>query len=269
MKKYIFVLILITHNFLFGGAWTRKSGEILLIPYYYFYQAENYYDINWKVKGFDNGGYFDSNRFGLYFEYGLTNNLNFIGNLSFVSQRWIDNFDYKTNSGFGDVELGLKFKIFEAGVISSVQFIGIIPTYSVDKEPILGFGRYAGEARFLFSGGIKLFSLDSYFNIEAGFRKFQKDVASQIRFQILYGVYLNKNLQGIVQLDGVNSIGEGSFATKFNPSIETNYVEGKLSVSVAYKFTQKAWVNAGLYHNLYGKKIGVGRGFFVGAWIEI
>ncbi len=269
MKRYIFAWLLALHNLLFGGAWTRKSGEILLIPYYYFYQAENQYDINWKVKEIDNEGYFDSNRFGLYFEYGLTSALNFIGNLAFVSQRWIDNFNYKINSGFSDVELGLKFKIFEAGIISSVQFTGIIPTYSVDKEPILGFGRYAGEARFLFSGGIKLSNLDSYFNLEAGFRKFQKDIASQVRFQILYGIHLNKNLQGIVQLDGVHSIGEGSFATKFNPSIETDYVEGKLTTSVAYRFTRKAWVNAGFYHNLYGKKIGVGRGFFVGMWIEI
>lgn len=262
-------MILVLHNLLFGGAWTRKAGEILLVPYYYFYQAENYYDINWRIKGFDNGGYFDSNRFGLYFEYGLTNRLNLIGNWAFVSNRWIDDFNYKGNSGFGDIELGLKFKIFEVGVISSIQFTGIIPAYSVDNEPILGFGRYAGEVRFLLSGGIRFISLDSYFNFEAGFRRFQRDVASQIRFQILYGLHLSKNLQSLIQLDGVNSIGEGSFATRFNPSIETDYVEGKLSVAVAYKFVHKAWINAGFYHNLYGKKIGVGRGFFVGAWIEI
>jgi hypothetical protein len=269
MKRYIFTWILVLHDLLFGGAWTRKAGEILLIPHYYFYQAENYYDINWKTKGFDNRGYFDSNRFGLYFEYGLTDRLNLIGNWAFISNRWIDDFDYKSNSGVGDIELSLKFKIFEASVISSIQFIALIPTYSVDSEPILGFGKYAGEVRFLFSGGIKLFSLDSYFNLETGYRKFQKDVASQIRFQILYGIYLNKNLQGIVQLDGVHSIGVGSFATKFNPSIETDYVEGKLSVSIAYKLTHKTWANFGFYHNLYGKKIGVGKGFFIGAWIVI
>ncbi len=269
MKKYIFALILVLHDLLFGGAWTRKAGEILLIPYYYFYQAENYYDVNWKIKGFDNGGYFDSNRFGLYLEYGLTNRLNFIGNVAFVLHRWIDDFNYKSSSGFGDVEIGFKFKIFETGIISSIQFTGVIPAYSVDKEPILGFGRYAGEVRFLFSGGIRFINFDSYFNLEASFRKFQKDVASQVRFQVLYGVHLSKNLQGIVQIDGVNSIGEGSFSTKFNPSIETDYVEGRLSVSMAYKFASKAWINTGFYHNLYGKKIGVGKGFFVGMWIEI
>ncbi len=267
--RYIILLTFILCNLTYSGAWTRKVGKILIVPYYYFYQAENYYDVNWKIKKIGNDGYFDSNGFGLYLEYGITDRLNLVGNNSFILNRWIDNFNYRNNSGFGDIEIGLKFKVFESRVVLSFQVTGIIPLYSVNREPMLGFGRYAGEVRFLFSGGINLFGLSSYFNFEAGFRKFQRGVASQIRFQILYGVNFSSKFQGLVQLDGVNSVGEGSFATRFNPSIETDYVEGKLSVSTAYRFTYKAWVQIGFFYDVYGRRIGVGRGFFIASWIEI
>ncbi|CUS99273.1 hypothetical protein [Candidatus Kryptobacter tengchongensis] len=264
-----FVAFFLIFEFAFAGAWTRKAGNVLVVPYYYFYSAEKYYDLNWKKRAIDNGGYFEGQGFGIYFEYGFTDNLNFIGNVPFILNKWMDDYTYKDNYGFGDVEVGLKFKFYDSKVVFTLQTSIIVPVYSVDREPLLGYRQYAGEIRLLFSGGMRPFGLNSYFNIETGFRKFYSKVASQVRFQFLYGIYFNSLTQGLIQFDGVNSIGKGTFATRFNPSIETDYIEGKLSLSLAYRFTYKAWLQAGFFYDVYGKKIGVGRGFFIASWIEI
>ncbi|CUU05819.1 hypothetical protein JGI1_01342 [Candidatus Thermokryptus mobilis] len=267
--KYL-ALFFIFSEISFSGAWTRKGGKIFFVPYYYFYHAEKYYDVNWKSRNLDNYGYFDSNGLGLYFEYGISDKLNFIGNTAIlILNRWIDSSNYKTNKGAGDLEIGLKFKVFESGIVLSFQTTGIIPLYSTEREPLIGFGQYAVDTRILIAGGFKPFGIDSYFNFEFGLRKFLRQVADQVRFQILYGANLSGRWQGIVQLDGVNSIGTGSFATRFNPSIETDFVEGKLSISFAHRFTYKAWIQGGFFYDIYGKRIGVGRGFFIAYWIEI
>jgi len=267
--KYL-ALFFIFSEISFSGAWTRKGGKIFFVPYYYFYHAEKYYDVNWKIRNLDNYGYFDSNGLGLYFEYGISDKLNFIGNTAIlILNRWIDSSNYKTNKGAGDLEIGLKFKVFESGIVLSFQTTGIIPLYSTEREPLIGFGQYAVDTRILIAGGFKPFGIDSYFNFEFGLRKFLRQVADQVRFQILYGANLSGRWQGIVQLDGVNSIGTGSFATRFNPSIETDFVEGKLSISFAHRFTYKAWIQGGFFYDIYGKRIGVGRGFFIAYWIEI
>jgi len=271
MKKLLlFILLFLFCEISLGGAWTRKSGKILIVPYYYFYSAERYYDLNWKAKALDNNGYFEGQGLGIYFEYGLRDWLNIIGNIPAVVNRWMDDYTYKRNYGFGDAEIGLKVKVYDSKIVSGFQTTIIAPVYSLDREPLPGYGKYAGEFRFLISGGIRPLGLSSYFNFEMGFRKFfSKEVASQVRFQILYGINLGNLFQGLIQLDGVNSVGKGSFSTRFNPSIETDYVEGKLSISIAHRFTYKAWLQAGIFHDIYGKRIGVGRGFFIASWIEI
>lgn len=267
LKYPVFLCFVVSS--VFAGAWTRGKGNILLVPYYYFYQASGYYDTNWKFNLLQNGGYFDGLGFGLYFEYGFSDRFNLVGNFSFVRNRWIDNYNYKSNSDFGDFEIGLKFKIFESRFVLSFQTLAIIPAYSMDREPLVGYGEYAGEVKILFAGGLRPFSLNSYFNIELGYRRFYSKVAPQLRFQILYGINLGWRWQAIFQVDGVNSIGEGTFSTRFNPSIETDYNEGKLSVSLAHRFTYKAWLQAGVFYDVYGRKIGAGRGFFIALWIEI
>jgi hypothetical protein len=265
--KYLFVFLIF--EFAFAGAWTRKAGKILMVPYYYFYSADKYYDLNWRKRSLDNGGYFEGQGIGIYFEYGFTEDLNFIGNTLFILNKWMDNYTYKDNYGFGDLELGLKLKLYDSKITFAFQTSVAIPVYSLDREPLLGYGEYAGEFRFLFSGGARPFGLNSYFNIETGFRKFYSKVASQVRFQLLYGIYFGSLTQGLIQLDGINSIGKGTFSTRFNPSVETDLIEGKLSVSLAYRFTYKAWLQAGFFYDIYGRKIGVGRGFFIASWVEI
>ncbi|MEN3039622.1 MAG: hypothetical protein ABDI07_10835 [Candidatus Kryptonium sp.] len=267
--KYLVFSFLLFET-IFAGAWTRSAGKVFLVPYYYFYNAEKYYDLNWKQRQLNNGGYFEGQGIGVYFEYGFSDKLNLLGNVPFIVNRWIDDFTYKSNYGFGDLELGFKVKFYDSKVVLGFQALGIIPTYSLDKEPLLGYREYAGEFKLLFSGGIRPLGLSSYFNIETGYRKFfSSRVASQLRFQILYGLNIGSLIQCLIQLDGVNSVGKGYFATRFNPSVETDYIEGKLSVSLAYRFTYKAWLQAGIFHDVYGRKIGVGRGFFIASWIEI
>ena len=265
----IICLFCLAVSSVFAGAWTKGKGVLFIVPYFYFYQAGGYYDTNWKFNPLQNNGYFDGLGFGTYFEYGFSNRLNLIGNFSFVRNRWIDDYSYKSNSDFGDFEVGLKLKIFESRFVLSFQTLAVVPAYSMEREPLIGYGEYAGEVRILFAGGLRPFSIDSYFNFELGYRRFYSKVAPQVRFQILYGVNLSGRWQGIFQIDGVNSIGQGTFSTRFNPSIETDYNEGKLSVSLAHRFTYKAWFQSGVFYDIYGRKIGAGRGFLIALWIDI
>lgn len=265
----VFILMVSLIIDLYSGAWTQRKGGAFVSLYYYLYYTDRYFDDNSKIRPFDHGGDFYSNNLGLYLEYGLSDNLNFVLNQPLILSRWSDVNSYAKNFGFGDGEVGLRVRLFQRSFVTSFQFNFIYPfLYDSNKEPRLGYGITGIEGKLLFGGNIFLGRTKSVFGVEIGYRKYNGDVFDQIRYILAYSIYVTKVLQFYLQIDGVNSVRSGLFSSSLNPLLSKGMVELKVAPAIVYEVSYYVYLHSGFYVDIYGRNLSQGKGFFISLWFQ-
>jgi len=146
-----------------AGAWTAKKGDT------YLKGAVNYFDTSSRfgddLPDFEN---FQDLNFSVYVEHGLQDNLTLFSSTAFKDIEQTSAGVTTSNSGLGDVDIGLRYNLTNAPAVISLQGLVKLPyLYSETADLPLGNGQVDVEGKVLV--GKSLGPL-GYFGLEAGYR---------------------------------------------------------------------------------------------------
>ena len=221
----------------FAGAWTAKQGD------QYLKGAVNYFETSNRFgpeDGFEN---FRNINFNVYWEYGIQDNLTFFSTGSLTNlENQADGVE-TSQTGIGDIELGLRYRLIDGPVIVSVQGLFKAPyLYDDDADLPLGNGQEDFEGKILFG---KSFGKYGYGGLEAGYRFRTDDPVDEFRFLVEYGFDVNEQLYLRTKLDNIiaaqsSDVDDGvalSPELALNPQLPLEFDLGRLEYTAGYKFT--------------------------------
>lgn len=257
------ILIFISNNISFAGAWGMKKGNLYERISFNYYFADKEYNENGEVVDFANNGSFSDYHISNYFEYGLSDNLTIINSIYLKKLRKNDYTIEQKTSGIGDIDIGAKVQIMKlAEGVLSVQILTKIPwAYEKNEELPLGNGQVDFEMRFLY--GHTLYPIiPGYCNFEVAYRWRLQEPSDEIRYLIEFGLDITKNIYGRVKLDGIFSADNGKdIDLNGNPTATNNYDIGKLDAVIGYKINKNWALEAGYTPSIYGKNTAKGSNY--------
>ena len=260
MKKLpILGLIMLIPTPAFAGAWTAEKGTN------YLKGAVNYFETS---NRFGDEGVFENFRntnLNIYWEHGVRDDLTFFATGSLTDLENRSNGVETSETGVGDIDLGLKYRLIDGPVIVSVQGLFKAPyLYDEDSELPLGNGQEDYEGKILFG---KSFGDLGYGGLELGYRVRTDDPVDEFRFLVEYGfdvsdkVYLRTKLDGIhaassSDIDTIAPVNTDPVAggspfggdtttpftvttTALNPQLPLEFDLGRLEYTAGYKINDK------------------------------
>ena len=248
-----------------SGAWVPEVGSG------YFKLGANYFEATDRFG--DNDGFeeFTSESITLYGEVGLLDDLGLFVSAPFQDLEQTFDGDTTSESGLGDVEVGLRYKWFAEPFVFSTAFTVKIPEfYDQDAQLPLGNGQYDYELRALI--GRSLGDL-GYFGIEGGYRLRADEPSDEYRYLVEYGFSAGPNLYFRTKLDGIATVGNASNSTSStlfsgnNLSITPEFDLGKLELTTGWNFNDSPTSSSNLgieftfTEDLYGDDALDGRTF--------
>jgi protein XagA len=261
--KGLLVVIVVTmwSSVVFAGAWTAPQGNFYEKFGFNYYYAHQTFDKKGSRISTPNNGKFTDYNLNNYFEYGITNDLTVINSLTYKWLRNEDNTTIATGIGWGDVDLGLRYKLIDSdkfGIVSSQLLVKIPGPYGKYDALPLGNGQFDTELKLQY--GRSLYPLiPGYGNVEVGYRWRAQDPSDEIRYLVEFGVDITQALYTRVKLDGTLSVDNGSkLDSSGNPAATNNFDLGKLDVTAGYKITPSWGVEASYVPALYGQNTAAG-----------
>ena len=223
-----------------AGAWTAKEGDQYLKGAVNIFETSSRFGPEGRFENFSN------TNFNVYWEYGIKDNLTFFatGSLSDLENR-SDGVE-TSQTGVGDIDVGLRYRLVDGPIIVSVQGLFKAPyLYDNNSELPLGNGQEDFEGKVLFG---KSFGQFGYAGLEAGYRFRTDDPVDEFRILAEYGfdvtekVYLRTKLDNIIaaQSSDVASTGfDGPLTaeTAINPQLPLEFDLGRLEYTAGYKFS--------------------------------
>ena len=223
----------------FAGAWTAKQGD------QYLKGAVNYFETSNRFgpeDGFEN---FRNINFNVYWEYGIQDDLTFFSTGSLTNlENQADGVE-TSQTGIGDIELGLRYRLIDGPVIVSVQGLFKAPyLYDDDADLPLGNGQEDFEGKILFG---KSFGKYGYGGLEAGYRFRTDDPVDEFRFLVEYGFDVNEQLYLRTKLDNIIAAQSSdvdddvalSPELALNPQLPLEFDLGRLEYTAGYKFSDR------------------------------
>lgn len=238
--------------------WPVGKGRTSLIASYNYFYSSKYFDANGKLASFNPGDKFQSHFYGLTMVHGLGRRLDVVANLPFIAQDQVSNGIRKTNSGVGDISVGLAYHFpsaeFQKHLTIKAQVI--IPTYENNKTPELGYASKGLQATVNYSfTPIK----QSFAVIEGSYTRFidYAEGPNQYRGAFTFGRSLNK--YSLVTFNFAHQMSE-SANTVFNPNPQAtrNFSSGLLTFAYGRKISRTVTPYLQGAYTLYGKNIGLG-----------
>lgn len=231
-----------------AGAWpAEEGGSYQKLSINIFNSDERFGE---ELEGFEE---FDDFTLEYYAEYGVTKDATIIVR---VPYRDLENRTAgitTSNSGIGDVDVGLKYNLSDGPFVVSVQGLVKAPIfYSEDASLPLGNGQFDLEGRLLVGKSLNKLG---YFGVEVGYRYRAEEPVDEFRYLVEYGFNLNDSLYARAKLDGILAIGSANVAdtaNPLNPSLPLEFDLGRLETTAGYKFTDKFAFEFTAAQNLYG-----------------
>jgi len=246
-----------------AGAWVAEKGSGYIKLGYADFESDTYRGDN---SSFEN---FRGRNNSLYAEYGLGNKLAIYGSLLHQSYDQIDAIAGKSSaSGFGDVELGVRYQWKSKGYVLSSSFLVKTP-FLYEIEDGLGNGQEDYETKILFGKGLDQYG---YVGAEIGYRLRTGDPSDEYRYLLEYGFNINQNLYVRTKLDGILSAENSEVDSAIildNLSNPLEFDSGKLELTAGWNFQKNpALKGYGLEltytREIYGENILEGDSFQLG-----
>lgn len=297
MKKMLLVfLAVLVPQLAFAGAWTMKEGGMYNRFAFNYYYADNLFNKSGDSNPMPMRGRFYDRNINWYEEYGISDRLTFI---SSVYYKWLNANDMYVKSeseGIGDLDLGLKYKLYDGPVVISLQ--GLVKygqLYGVE-DPQIGNHQNDYELRLLL--GRSLWPLPAYCGAEVAYRLRDNGPSDEFRYLLEVGGNFTKKFSARLKLDGIHAIGNadsrsfhepmptfgnlaltdlllkpvngvsssvGSQGVSFanlqalsNPTLATEYDLIKLDMTLAYQLTEKMGVELEVTPAIYGENTSKG-----------
>jgi protein XagA len=253
-----------------AGAWVAEQGKTLSILKLSHTNDAAAFDGSSDRTRFPDRGTSRQDQLNLYIEHGLTEDLTLIGNFYYNRVRYdSDTFDGR-NSGFGDQELGVRYRLNPPGGgdpwVGAVQALVSIPTYDEDDTPALGLGGYDLELRYSVGRGFPIGTRTGYVDAGAALRWRTGDPADEFRFDISSGIALTDKWMIIGELNVIEGLGNSSGQRQMSFIDSTDYDLTKLQLSALYTLSHDVHFQLGYVEPIFGRNTGAAGGPFVAAW---
>ncbi len=264
--KQIFTLIFFAFitNFVYAGFPIGK-GKYLIVPSYNLYTAKGYWNESGSYTDYTNNGRFASHYFGLYGGLGLTEKLDFVGNINYTIQRKMETNFTEQNASLGDATVGLQYLMNSFDYYKFLTFSGslIVPLYqnNPSKTPYTGFQQVGGEVKMAFSGTNRERLKNTYYDVNVGLRQyFSAEGPTQIFFDALFGLPLNEMNKLTFSMSGNKSNSSTSVFNFNNLSANRSFSYFRLTTGYGRKIDQNYQFFITLFTDVTGKNTGKGGG---------
>jgi hypothetical protein len=275
--KTLFTLLLVVsmHQISYAG-FPIGNGRWLLVPTYTHYAADGYWDSKGIANNFTNTGRYQSNYLGLYGGYGIGRDLDFVFNVPYVSQSYIENGSVlETLSSVGDMSFGLSYFINHFDYYKHLSITGsvIIPGYPNIQNTYLlpGFSSPGFEAKIGLAGTNTNKLKDVYYDIEGGFRTYFNAGGPNVLFaNATMGVPLDAEdwkMSGTLNVVSASS-SVTSTNTAYNPYINRNFNYFRGTLALGRRLDRNIALWASIFADFSGTSIGQGKGFSIFAVIK-
>jgi len=182
-------------------------------------------------------GEFEGTSVSFYGEYGLGNNWGVYTSALYQDiEQTNASGETISNSGLGDLDIGLKYQWQANPFVLSTSFAVKLPNlYDEDDELPLGNGQEDYEFRVLLGKSLNRYG---YLGFELGYRFRTDEPSDEIRYLIEYGVSLSDNLYVRTKLDGIESANNADTFTTLtgNLSRTPEFNIGKLELTAGWNF---------------------------------
>lgn len=266
----IMLIICLGREKSYGGGWPVRRGSFTISPSFTFFYANQSWDKDGKLTDYPTGSHFESKSIYLYGEYGLSRRVTLVGSLPYVFNTFVQPGVATATNGFTDAEIGARYYLTNINFrhYFAVQATGIIPMYANTAVRTVGFQSYGADVKLIASGSVKVFSMNSYFNIEAGVRQYVDATGPfQYKYAASYGLTLSKHHQISLAASGVKS---SSLNKDFSRYLVANKNFEYIQASFNYVFivTNKLAFSIGANRFLTGKNTGKGTSAFFSSVIR-
>ncbi|GAB2492826.1 hypothetical protein [Algoriphagus taiwanensis] len=244
--------------------WQQDRGEALISPFVSRYQADFYRDKSGNKIPFEQDGLFQNYNPRLYFSFPIKGyKINLFGTVPLFFNQYKDANETQKNTDLGDLELGLRFHLKQlerSYLLASVT--AFIPAYQNNNLPYAGFDRLGMEARVMLYGNAAwIGDTNNFHKVEAGLRYFFPDDPLQLRVYASEGYRFAKKLVALGELDCIFSNSTNAEFFENNLQLVSDFGMVKAAINLGYEFTPDFAIYGGLFHDIYNKNSGIGRGF--------
>ena len=241
LRLFVFLALIAVAPVARSGAWTPEKGKTYLKISANSFTSFANYDTNGDiVDPFaelpDQFSRFTDDNLFVYFETGLRDNLALYGSATYKEIEQLSALSFGEvgvdNSGLGDVELGLRYRLTEGPDIWSVALLAKLPyLYDEDEFFALGNGQEDIELRGLYGRSL---GKGFYMGLEAGYRLRLDDPSDEIRYLAELGwsfrqFYVRAKLDGIDAIDSFEPVPPGG-----NPLLNPQYDLTSLETTGGY-----------------------------------
>ena len=237
----------------------------MIAPTYNYYNASQYWDKTRQLNPFPGSGKFSSHYFGIYGGFGLSDKVDFVGNLPFVYQVASQPGVINSNGSLGDATMGLQYLLHDFDFYKYLTFTGslILPLYPGDQtntKPMPGYQEVGLEGKLGFSGSTRTRLYNHYWDANVGVRRYLSSSGpTQFFFDALYGIPVSDKVKITVSLSGVNSSSpDQGFA--INPFINRHFSYLRITPGIGFKTSENAQIFLNVFSDISGKNVGKGSG---------
>lgn len=220
-----------------AGAWTPGQGASYHKFAFNYFAAQEFFDST--TPGFEE---FVDLGVSYYGEYGLRDNLGLFGSVPFKFLTRTDSGSSIRNNGIGDIDLGLRYRLFEKPFVLSTAVLLKLPYAYRDNDPLaLGNGQEDIEWRWLAG---KTLGLLGYVGAEVAYRWRLGAPADEFRYLLEFGYNFSESYYFRSKFDGLQGIGssDSGAATSGNPALSLEFDVGRLDLTAGYRSDRKwAW----------------------------
>ncbi|MBX9734209.1 MAG: hypothetical protein K2X37_09105 [Chitinophagaceae bacterium] len=266
IKKIIIVFLIIVMAIPSRADWPIGKGRTSMILSYGFFYSSKYFDSIGRVAKFTPGDNFKSYTIGLTALHGITRRLDLTVGVPFIMQDLISNGKRETNSGIGDVSIGLALH-FPSELHKrhlTIKASMIIPAYENVNTPYLGFASkgFQGAINYSFTPAPQAFAV-----IEGTYTRYvdYADGPEQVGGTATFGKQLNKYSMITFSFNHQLS---NSTNINFNQNVlvNKNFTSGRLTMAYGRRLTRTITPFIQGFYTLYGTNMGIGLGgnlFFI------
>ncbi len=221
MKRLFLILAaLLVPQMALAGAWTMKEGGMYNRFAFNYYYSDHLFGKTGESDSMPMRGRFYGKNLNWYEEYGVTDRLTV---LSSVYYKWLNANDMYVKSesdGVGDLDLGVKYKLYDGPVVVSIQGLVKYGQLYDNEKPQIGNHQNDYELRLLL--GRSLWPLPAYCGFELAYRLRDNGPSDEFRYLLEVGANFMQKLSARLKLDGIHAIGNADSPKSYDATLKSN-----------------------------------------------
>lgn len=251
--------VTLMHNRSFADGFPIRPKRLLVSASVSYFNASSGWDSLRRKSQFPNNGRFQSFLYSIYAQYGINRRLAAVALVPYITNTYKDNNSKFSNSGLGDLELGLRYYFANIAYryYFTVQGTYIAPMYN---NRAIGYDEQGAEIKLAAAGSGKVFNRYYYVTLENGVRQyFGHDGPTQDRYSGTFGITLDTTFHHQLSVT-VGGFYSSSKFTQFSPilAINKNFAFNQASITYGYSVNRRFTIFVSGGHFLSGRNTGDG-----------